>query len=192
MRNLLIISGLLLIAAIARASGGGDHGGGHGLDAHTIKTIIYQCINVSIMIGGLVYILKKPVKDFFKSRQETYLHAAGRAQAAKSQAEAEHHEIKVKLTKLDSTADESISRAKAEAADLRSSILAEAEELSKRIKKEAEVAAQLEIEKAKNHLREDMIKEAAKLAAQNLQAAVSKDDHKRLQGDFINNIQVVQ
>ncbi|GIL17174.1 MAG: hypothetical protein BroJett040_09250 [Oligoflexia bacterium] len=191
MRNLAIISGLLLLAALAQASDAA-HGGGHGLDAHAIKTIIYQIINVSIMIGGLFYIMKKPVKDFFKGRREAYLHAAGRAQAARAKAEEEHLDIKVKLTKLESTADESISRAKAEAADLRSSIMAEAEELSKRIRKEAEAAAQLEIEKAKTHLREDMIREAAKLAAHNMQSSVTSEDHKRLQSEFINNIQAVQ
>lgn len=187
--KLLSFVGLILISTLVFAN---EHGGGAGHDEIPLKTIMYQSINVTILFAGLFYFLKNPVKSFFKEKKELFLSAAQKAQEAKAAAEEEHLAIQVKLTKLESTADESISRARAEAADLKKQLIQEAHTISKRIKSEAEAAAKLEIEKAKNKLREDMILEATKLARAQFVAGVSADDHKRLQGDFIDNIKAVQ
>jgi len=178
----------ILISIISFASESAH--GGH--EEIPVKTIIYQTINVTIMFAALFYFLKNPVKDFFKQKKDLFLSFAERAQSQRQAAEEQHQEIKVKLTKLESTADESISRAKAEAADLKKQLIDEANSLSKRIKTEAETTAKLEIEKAKNHLREEMIKEATALARNQMSTKVSTEDHKRLQGEFIESIQAVQ
>jgi len=180
---------LIFLSILVQASGG-EQGAGH--DAVPVKTMIYQSINVTILFAGLIYFLKNPIKNFFQEKKSLFLSASEKAQAARAAAEQEHVEIQVKLTKLESTADESISRARAEAADLKKQLIEEAHTISKRIKSEAENAAKLEIEKAKNHLREQMIIEAVKLTRNQLNTKVSSEDHKRLQGDFIESIQAVQ
>jgi F-type H+-transporting ATPase subunit b len=173
----------------AFAAGGS---GGHGLDEHAIKTIIYQAINVFVLFGGLIYFLKKPVQQHFKQKKESFIASASKAESARAAAESEHMQIQVKLTKLQNTADESISRAKAEAASVRNQMVAEAEAVSKRIKDEAAVAAKLEYEKAKARIRDLMLQEAIEASRAQLSSKVSNEDHARLQGNFINNMQAGQ
>ena len=161
------------------------------MDEHTLRTIIYQCINVGILLGGLIYFLRKPTKEFFQKRQSDFMATARRADEARQAAERERSEIQVRLSKLESTTDESISRARAEAADMKKALIAEAHAVSKRIQEEAESAAKLEATKAKHQLREQMIRDAAEIASRQIEEKISVDDQKRLQGDFIEHIQVV-
>jgi F-type H+-transporting ATPase subunit b len=165
----------------------------HG-EAHAIPTklIAYQTLNVVLMIVALVYFLKEPVRKFFLDKRSLFLSAAQKAEAARKAAEDEHAQIKVRLTKLESTADESVVRARAEAADMKKQLIAEAEVLSKRIRQEAEEAARNEVEKAKNQLRESLIRESLEMAKSQLASKVTPEDHKRLQTEFISNIQAVQ
>lgn len=187
----LVLALTILLPLMAFAA---EHGESHEavLDEHAIKTIIYQCINIAILVGGLIYFLKDTVRAFFKEKREVYLAAAEKAQAARRQAEEEHMHIKVQLTKLESTAEETISRARAEAADMRNQMVAEAQAMSKRIREDAEMASRLEVEKARASLRAEMIKEAGRQAEQAIKKEVSSDDHRRLQTDFIQNIEAVR
>ena len=140
----------------------------------------------------MVYLLKAKVKKYFVDKKAEYVAAAEKSMSARKQAEEEHLQIKVQLNKLESTSDESISRAKAEAAEMKSQMLAEAQAISKRIREEAAATARLEVERAKVRLREELIAEAFVIAEAQMNSKVSKDDHARLQGEFINNIQAVQ
>lgn len=181
---------VILLPVFAFAQEHGAHAA--TLDGHAIKTIIYQFINIAILVGGLIYFLKDSVRAFFKEKREVYLAAAEKAQAARRAAEEEHMHIKVQLTKLESTAEETISRARAEAADMRNQMVAEAQAMSKRIKEDAEAASRLEVEKARATLRAQMIQEAGRMAEQSIKKEVSSDDHRRLQIDFIQNIEAVR
>lgn len=185
MNKVFMTALLTLVSQAAFAAEG--HGGGH--EAFPWDFVGFQVVNVTILVVGLVYFTKDAARKYFAERHQVFVAAAQKAQAARSQAEAEHTEIQVKLSKLESTAAESISRAKAEAAELKHQLVAEAEAASKKIKTEAEQAARLEIERAKNHLREQLIQDAVVAARAQLSQKVSSDDHQRLQGEFINNMQ---
>jgi F-type H+-transporting ATPase subunit b len=178
---------ILFLAVRAYASTSGDH---H--DEVPVKTIIYQLINVTILFSGLFYYLKNPIKQMFKEKKETFVAFAEKAKQARVAAEQEHMDIQVRLTKLESTAEESILRAKAEAADMKQQLIAEANEVSRRIRQDSEAAVRLEIEKAKVTLREKMIRQATQMARNQMDSKVSQEDHKRLQGDFIESIKAVQ
>ncbi len=177
----------LLFSAKALAS---EHG--EGLDAHSTRTIIYQCINVVLLLGGLFYFLRKPAKEFFQNKRMAFVAAATKAEELKRSAEQARSDMQVKLTRLESTADESLARAKAEAADMKKALIAEAQALSKRIREEAEAASKLEAEKAKHQLREQMIREATAMASKQMAEKITGDDQKRLQSEFIDNIQAVR
>jgi F-type H+-transporting ATPase subunit b len=188
--NILATCFLLLIGAVCFATEG--HAGashGEGLDEETIKIIIYQSINVGAIVIGLIYFLRKPLANHFAEKKQTYLASAEKAIKARKSAEDEHIEIKVRLERLQSTADESISRARAEAADMKNQMIAEAQAVSKRMREEAAAAAALEIEKAKEKLRKDLLNDAFNLADSVVKSRVSEADQIRLQSEFITNIQ---
>jgi F-type H+-transporting ATPase subunit b len=179
---------IFFLACVALAA----EGHGHGENAIPVKLIIYQTINVVAMFAGLFIVLKKPVQKYFHDKRETYLQAAQKAESARKAAEEERMHIQVRLSKLESTADESVARARAEAADMKKQLIAEAEVLSKRIHDEAAEAARFEVERARNELRQSLIQDAIGAARQQLSSKITAEDHKRLQSDFIHNIQAVQ
>lgn len=178
---------LILLAGVAQAASGGA---GHG--EIPTKLIGYQTFNVVVMFAALIYFLHGPIRSYFTDKRTAFLSAAQKAEAARKAAEDERMQIQVRLTKLESTADESIARARAEAADMKKQMIAEAEALSKRIRDEAQEAARLEVEKARIQIREALIKESLQSARAQLSEKVTSEDHQRLQANFINKIQAVQ
>lgn len=177
----------LMLLPVSVFASGGEHKGGIPWD-----TITYQAINVSIVFGALLYFARRPIKEFFSGKREAFVEASEKATSVKKKAEQDHLEIKVQLTKLESTADESVARARAEAADLRLALISEAEALSEKMKKDAENAAKLEVERAKISLRKQLVEDALEQARKQLTTAVSAENQERLQDNFINNIQAVQ
>lgn len=188
MKNLLFAF-VIFSSLAAMAAGGGGHG-----DAHAIptRTIVYQTINVVLLVAGLIYFLRAPLKEYFSGKRALFLSAAQRAEAARKEAEEQRQQIQTKLSRLETTAEESVQRARAEAADMKRQLVAEAEALSKRIRDEAQEAARLEVLKAKSQIRETLMKEALDVARTQLQTRVTAEDHKRLQSDFLSHIQAVQ
>lgn len=190
MKN-IIFFGLLLLSVGALAASG-EHGGDHHAEAIPVKLITYQAINVLIIVIGMIYFLKDGIRKAFKERQANYMIAAQKAEAARKEAEDQRLMMQQKLTHIESTAEESVARARAEAADMRNQIINEAKSLSQRIKAEAEQSAQAEILRAKKEIREDLIKKAIVMTKEQVEKQVSAADHERLQTNFIQNIQVVQ
>ena len=165
---------------------------GHGLDAHAIQTILYQTLNVGILFGALGYFGIPKIRAVLKQKRQDFLDQASKSEAARSQAQAELDEIKKKLQVLETQRAESILRAKADAAATRESLLKEGQALAERLRSEARQAAAQEVERARRNLQEEALAEALKLAKGQISSKVSSEDHQRLQGDFIQNIQVVQ
>lgn len=169
------------------ASGHGEHGG----EVHVPKTVLYQAINVVILFVGLYYFLRVPVAKFYSDRKGNYLAAAKKSQAAREEAEKQFVDIKHKLTQLEATTDESISRAKAEAVDMKHALIKEAQEAAVRIKNEAEQTAKIEILKAQTHLREQLLKDSIEAAKTVLSKDIGSADHQKLQSEFVNKVQAV-
>ena len=185
MKQLLIFT-LFMSSAVALGAGGEHH------DGVPVKMIIYQLINVTLIVVGLIYFLKDGVKKSFLDRRASYLAAAEKAETARKAAELERSTMAQRLSSLENTAEESISRARAEAADLKKQMIQEADALSKRLKSEAEQSAKAEVLRAKKEIREELIKQAMETTKAQVEKQVSPEDHTRLQNNFIQNIQVVQ
>jgi len=180
---------VLLAAAFAGAAEEAHH---EGLTAHEKSTIMYQTINVSLLVLGLIYFLREPVRTFFSDKRKAFQAAAEKAAQALQIAEDNRIAIEVRLNQLKGTADESLSRARAEAADMRNQMLKDAAEISARLQKEAKATAALETNKAREALRLQLITQAASLTEEFLEKKVTAADQSRLQGEFIDNIQTVQ
>ena len=181
----------VLPVLVFAASEGEHHGPAHLTD-HDVQKIIYQAINVGAILIGLIYFLRKPTKEFFLKRRQDYLAAAQKSEEIQRKAEDERKNIQAQLSKLENTAEESVSRARAEAADLKANLINEAKQLSERLRNEAQATAMIEVAKAKMALKEQTIEEAAQMAQKQVSSSVSADDHQRLNKEFIKNIETVQ
>lgn len=191
MSKLLGAASLFLFPLLAVAAS--EHGHGEVVfDDHWQHLIIAQSFNVILIIIGLVYFLRKPVREFFAAKRNEYLSAAEKTLAAKKLAETELAHMKSELSRVENTAAESIARAKTEAEQLRKTMIADAEAISQRVKADADVTAKAEVEKAKNILRAETIQAAVSAAEKAMSSGVSQEDHLRLNKEFISNIKAVE
>ncbi|MGZ3768463.1 MAG: F0F1 ATP synthase subunit B family protein [Bdellovibrio sp.] len=175
---------IVLAPAIVLANAEGGHHEG------VPKSVLYQAINISILIVGLVYFTKDAVIQFFAGRKTAYLEAAQKSAFAREQAEREFVDIKHKLQNLESTHHESLHKATAHSEDLKKQILDEANSVSKRIREDAELTAKLEIQRAQKELRAQLLKDSMEAARVVLTKDIGSSDQQKLQNDFINNVGV--
>ncbi|WP_413576389.1 ATP synthase F0 subunit B [Bdellovibrio sp. HCB290] len=182
--NLLII----LAPAIVFASGAESGDGHHAIEIP--KVTIYQAINVIILIAGIIYFTKDSIVAFFGGRKSAYLEAAQKSAFAREQAEREFVDIKNKLANLNSTRQEQLAKAQAHATDLKNQIIDEANQVSKRIKDEAELTAKLETQRAQKELRTQLLADSVEAARIVLTKDIGASDQQKLQNEFINHIEV--
>src|SRR4051812_31159081 len=124
---------LMLASQIALAA---EHGHGGGIPTHTI---FWQAFNL-VVVGLILYFATgKMIVSVFAERRASFMASAKKAEEAKAEAEKQYSDIKSRLERLNQTRDESLSRAAAEAADLRKQLIHDANEQAKRVRGEAQV-----------------------------------------------------
>jgi F-type H+-transporting ATPase subunit b len=174
-----------LVSSFADAAAGAGHEGG-------IPTVvILQFVNFFLYVVLIVFIARTPLSNYFKERHAGFFAAKKKADAARSEAEAKRKEIQDRLSKLETTRDESIQRAREEAEALRKQIVNEAQALSQKLKLEAARTAEVEINRAKYELREELLEQSVQMAKRVLVDTnkVQEQDQKRLQAEFVEKIQ---
>jgi F-type H+-transporting ATPase subunit b len=177
---------LVLLPVLAFAN---EHGAVH--EVTVPKVVLFQFINVAILVAGLIYFTKDAAIAFFSSRKSVYLEAAQKSAFAREQAEKEFIDIKHKLANLDATRTDSLNKAQAHAEDMKKQIIDEANQVSKRIRDDAELTAKLEIQRAQKELREQLLQDSLTAARTLLTKDISSTDQQKLQKEFINNIEVM-
>lgn len=181
--KLLLSLFIILTPALVLAAGGHHEEG-------VPKVVLYQLINVTILVAGLIYFTKDSIVQFFSGRKAVYLEAAQKSAFAREQAEKEFVDIKQKLASLESTREESLKKAQAHADDLKKQILDEAQNVTKRIRDDAELTATLEVQRAQKDLRTQLLKDSVEAARVVLTKDLSSADQQKLQKDFINHVGV--
>ncbi len=178
----------LLIASTAFAESGGAH------DPHAIPwmVIVAQAFNLAVLFGALIYFLRAGAKKYFSSRQEIYLELVNRADAARREAEKARSDIAAKLNELESGSKKTLEHAQAEAAQMRTRIVSEAQSLAVKMKEEAHRSVKIELEKAKNELRQELLGAAVESARASLKEKVGGPEQAKLQKEFVDKIQVVR
>lgn len=184
----LILFLTVFLSVVLKASEGGHEGHEEGVPV----IVLYQTINVAIIFAAAFWFGRHKVVSFFVEKQKAFLDAQNKAKLALEQAEHEHHAVKTRLDKLQSNKVDTISKAKADAHDMQKQIISDAEAMALKLKADAELAAKIEFQRAKNDLRNQLVKEAFELSRKNIVSTATKEDQKRLQKEFINKVQVAQ
>lgn len=177
-------------AAMAAESGHDAHGAAHHGPDMTL--VMWQALNVGILIIGLIYFLRKPVREFFAGQKAAYLDASAKTLAARTAAENDLKHIRAELNRIETTAAESVARARAESSDLKRQMVTEAESTAQRLRMDAETSAKLEVQRAVVSLRAELLQEAVAAARQQMSKGVTQEDHVRLNQEFIRNIEASQ
>jgi F-type H+-transporting ATPase subunit b len=185
----LLIALLVLAAhaafAFAKATGA-DHPGLPWAD------IIKQALNFGILVGILVYFLRKPLSNFLRDRREILIKAMEEASRANAEAKEKLAEVEEKIAHLDKEVEELNRSMEKEAEAEFERIKSLTKDEIERIKEQATVAAELVVKKAREELR----KEAAELSVKSAEEIVSKtitdEDQKRFIKENLEKIKGAQ
>jgi len=164
----------------------------HAEEGGIPRAVFYQTVNFIIFAAILIWLLRKKVIDFFNQRRDEYLAAVRKFEHAKAEAERKATELRVRLEHLESSAIHSVEKAKQEAGDIQSKIVADAQGASQKLQAEAKKTVEVEVARAIQDLREEVLKQATEAARQIMQQQLKEQDQKRLQNEFVEKIQEVR
>ena len=125
---------------------GGAHGENHGIPWSQL--IIPQMVNFSIFFLALVFLLRKPVKEFFSGKEAEFTSAVRKAAETKQAAEKAHAAIKARLSSLETNAEKSRKEAARESAEMKQRLIKEAQEAAAKSASESEKGIFFEHERA--------------------------------------------
>ena len=186
MRPILLLLGLLVVPVVAPAAS--EAGGTTGIPWWEI---FKQVVNFGILVGVLVYFLRKPVGAYLKERSEMLKKSIDEAAEARASAAEKLLAIDVRLAKLSK-----------EIAEMSRKMDAEAEEETRRIKEvaQAEVerlyaqvqfAAEQEVKNARLALRKEAAELSARAAEEIVSKTITEGDQERMVRENIDRIREI-
>ncbi|MEE2664776.1 MAG: F0F1 ATP synthase subunit B [Myxococcota bacterium] len=179
-RLALLVAGWVLVATrpVFAASGG---------EGHAVFPL-WELVNFAILVGGLVYLGRGPLRELFATRRATIANEIEAASELLAQAEARNAEWQQKIADLDRELDVIRETARRRAEQERERILAEANEAAQRIQRDAVASVEHELRRAQSQLREEAASLATELAAGMLRDQVGDGDRDRLMDEFISSV----
>jgi F-type H+-transporting ATPase subunit b len=153
--------------------------------------IFKQAVNFSILVGVLVYFLRKPVSAYLKERAQLLRDSIDEAARARASAAEKLLSIEVRMGKLSQEIAEMNRKMEAEADEEKRRLREAAQAEIERLRAQVQFAADQEVKKARTELR----REAAELSAHAAEEIVSKtitpEDQERMVRENINRIREV-
>lgn len=184
-RSLLFLLLLAAAPAAALASGGGEAAGSAGVPWWEI---FKQAVNVAILVGVLVYLLKKPLSSYLKERSELLRKSIDDAAKARAEAAEKLSAIQARMVRLSGEIEEMNRRMESEAGEeaRRLRDLAQAE--IARVREQSRFAAEQEVKKAREELRREAADLSAAAAEEMVKKSVTPDDQERIVRENIDKI----
>jgi F-type H+-transporting ATPase subunit b len=174
----------VLVSGVAVAAGGE-----HKSEAEVMKEVIFQGINLLILLGVLFYFGRRPIAEHFATRREGIQDELKQAAELLDKAEQRNSELQRRLIDLSSEVEEiretSNRRAEAEA----ERILSDARSVADRIRRDAQAAVAQELRRAQSELQKEAAELALELAGQKLSEQIQPSDRERLVDEFITRVE---
>jgi F-type H+-transporting ATPase subunit b len=170
---------LVLIPVLARAS---EEGGGHE------SKLFWHAINLALALGVIGYFARAPIRTYMAERRQNI--EAGIEAARRQLAEAERQlaACDERMTSLDHEIEEIRRSVRAQAANERERLLADARAMAERIRRDAHTAVEQESRRAREELRNEAAEMAVRLAGDLLKRQVTDSDRARLVDDFVERV----
>ncbi len=156
------------------------------------RVVLYQAINLAILMGVLYYFLKDKVRAYYAGKRDSYLKAAREMEELKRKVQEQGQLLQEKIRKLDQTAEQSQKQAQADAQQYSQKLLAEARDQAEKLKRESERTISAEVYRAVEGLRAEIVDQSISSSRDLIQKQIKDSDQKRLQSEFVEKIRVVE
>ena len=151
-------------------------------------SIVFSLLNLVIIFLIATFLLYKPVKKMLNERQKTIDSAYQRASDAENEANEHKEAYENKLKDAKNEANNIISSAVSTATAREKEILADAKDEGERIVMQARQSAELEIKKAEETIKNEIVDVSFELTEKLLSREINEKDHESLIDSFINEI----
>ena len=175
---LMILPMVLITAGVAYASGGGE-------SAWTSSKLLWRVVNTIALLALLVYLLKKPLVNFFSDRTAQIKKDLDEAREQREKAEALIADYKQKIAGMEQEL-EKMRVELSKSAELESEkVQANAERMATSIVESARVTADQEVRKAKAELKNEAVELAVQMAEALIREKIGDDDRERIIEDYL-------
>lgn len=154
----------------------------------SIWSWVFKFVNFFVLVGILVKFAGKPLKDYLLSRHQTIKDKLADAEKTFKEAEALKAEYEKKIARLDEEIAAFKSDIMAEAEKEKKKILADAAEYASKIKLQAKLTYEQEAKEVMNRIKEEIARKTIEQAEKIVFDKITKDDHNRMVGEFIEKL----
>ena len=148
----------------------------------------YRVLNFVLMAGILVFVARKPIREFFAKRTQTIATTLTELEAKKKEAEKTYQQYNQKLAELDRETARILEEYRAQGEAEKAKIIAAAEKSAAEIRAQADRAIQQEIAGATLALKREVAELSVGAAEKVLKERIGKEDHQRLVKDFTTKV----
>lgn len=152
------------------------------------KSIMFQTINIIILIALLYFLTKDKAIKYFSSRKEIYLERKESAMKIFREAQARKQEAEKKVEEVEKTRADVLSKAKKSAQIFKEKRKAEIEQKAERVLKDAKDLVFFEKESAVREIKREAIAMATSYAEKEMKQSLRTEGQQRLQKQFLKGI----
>ena len=179
LRRAVVLAPALALSGVALAGG----------DGIPLQKIGLHALNLAIFIGVIGLLTRKMIKDGLANRAANIRIAIEASDRALAAAEARRTELEATLAGLESHLAQMRQEAENDAAAERAMLLEKADAETASIKANVARTIRGETQRARSGLRQHAAELAVQLAAEQVAASITDDDHARLTRDFLGTVQ---
>lgn len=143
-----------------------------GLDAQLLFTVAFQAVAIFLLFLAASYLLLDPVRKILNDRKEKVMRDKQEAQSNREEAEAFKAEYDAKLKDIDKTAEQILTAARQKALVRENEIIADAKAEAARIIAAANQEAELEKQRVKDEVKQEMISIASLMSEKIIGASI--------------------
>lgn len=152
-------------------------------------TMVWEILNLALLVGVLVYFARKPVLTYLSERRDEIQGNLQGAEQLLQQAEGKLQEWSQRADRLGTEIEEIRAAARKAAQQERDTIVADAEATAERIRASAGSVVDRELRAARESLRGEVADLATDLARKILTEKINDEDRLRLVDEFIHTVE---
>ena len=172
-------------AAVWAAGGGGEHAEPVS-KWHAIDT--YKVLNFGLLAIVLFFLAKKPVKDFFQSRQKGIEEELTDLEQKKKNAEKELADYESRLKNLNEESNRILEDYVRQGEEAKKRIIAEAQEQAEKLEELAKRNIEQEFKTAKADLKNEIAEKAVARAEELVRESIAEEDQDKLVDEYLKKV----
>jgi F0F1-type ATP synthase membrane subunit b/b' len=161
------------------------------MEAHSaasVTSLIYPTINLVALVSFLVWKLKAPVSEFVKKRHVYVRDEVQRVSEQLQKSQVKYQEYSSKLKAIDAEVNAIRDQSLAEAKEVQTRVINEANRLTKQILDDARIGAQTAFLDSKSSIRAEFVRQVMERAEKTLTAGMNDGQQAQTRQNFIQQV----